>query len=301
MQQSYAEDLKIAQAMGWKSSFGQYAFCDIYNFKKVIPLDSSELKERISSLSIWKRGGERAPHKPLLILLALGQLQSRNKRFLPYEEVRESLKELLVEFGPSRKSYHPEQPFVRLANDGIWDLNTSVRRDEIKDSWLLNNQVVGGFNDDVFTILNGNDNLIREISEIVLRNHFPDTIHEDILNAVGLDFDKKINKFRDPKFRKKILSAYEYSCAVCGFNVRLGNNLIAVEAAHIKWHQAGGPDSEENGIALCAMHHKLFDRGVFTITSSRKILVAERAHGTNGFNEWLMCFHGKDLRTPIRP
>lgn len=267
----------------------------------MIALDSSELKERINSLSIWKRGEERAPHKPLLILLALGQLQSRNKRFLPYEEVRESLKELLVEFGPSRKSYHPEQPFVRLANDGIWDLNTSIKRDEIKDSWLLNHQVVGGFNDDVFPILNGNDNLIREIAEIILHNHFPDTIHEDILNAVGLDFDKKINKFRDPKFREKILSAYEYSCAVCGFNVRLGNKLIAVEAAHIKWHQAGGPDSEENGIALCAMHHKLFDRGVFTITPSRKILVAERAHGTNGFNEWLMRFHGKDLRTPIRP
>ncbi|AHF06016.1 restriction endonuclease [Desulfitobacterium metallireducens DSM 15288] len=264
-------------------------------------MNSSELKDRINSLSIWKRGEERAPHKPLLILLALGQLQSRNKQSLYYEEVRELLKELLVEFGPSRKSYHPEQPFVRLANDGIWELNTSVKRDDIKDSWLMKHQVVGGFNDEVYSILNGNDGLIREIAEIVLNNHFPDTIHEDILTSVGLDFDKKVSKFRDPKFRERILNAYEYSCAVCGFNVRLGNNLIAVEAAHIKWHQAGGPDSEENGIALCAMHHKLFDRGVFTITPSRILLVAERAHGTSGFNDWLMQFHGKELRTPIRP
>jgi predicted restriction endonuclease len=29
-------------------------------------LDSTELKERIKNLSIWKRGEERAPHKPLL-------------------------------------------------------------------------------------------------------------------------------------------------------------------------------------------------------------------------------------------
>lgn len=264
-------------------------------------LDSTELKERIKNLSIWKRGEERAPHKPLLILMALGQLQSKNKRFLPYKEVRKSLTELLIEFGPSRKTHHPEQPFVRLVTDGIWDLNTSVRKDEIKDRWLLDHQVVGGFNDEVFTLLNGNENLIREIAEIVLDNHFPDTIHEDILNSVGLDFDKKLNKLRDPHFRRRILIAYEYRCAVCGFNVRLGDNLIAVEAAHIKWHQAGGPDSVENGIALCAIHHKLFDRGVFTITPSRKILVAEQAHGTIGFDEWLMRFHGKDLRNPIRP
>lgn len=83
--------------------------------------------------------------------------------------------------------------------------------------------------------------------------------------------------------------------------MRLGNTQIAVEAAHIKWHQAGGPDSENNGVALCALHHKLFDRGVFTVTSTGKLLVAEGAHGTNGFDEWLMRYHGKQLRMPIRP
>jgi putative restriction endonuclease len=25
---------------------------------------------------------------------------------------------------------------------------------------------------------------------------------------------------------------------------------VALEAAHIKWHQAGGPDEESNGLAL---------------------------------------------------
>lgn len=131
-------------------------------------MNLSQMKERVNNLSIWKRGEERAPHKPLLILLALGELQSRKKRFLPYEEVRGPLKNLLVEFGPVRRSYHPEQPFVRLVNDGIWDLNTSVERDEIKDGWLLKHQVVGGFNEDVYSMLMGNNELIREIAEIVL-------------------------------------------------------------------------------------------------------------------------------------
>jgi putative restriction endonuclease len=141
-----------------------------------------------------------APHKPLLILLALGQLQTKQTRFLPYEEVRNSLKNLLIEFGPKRQSYHPEQPFVRLSNDGIWDLNTSVNRENIKDKWLLKHGVVGGFNDEIYSLLLNNQVLIREVAEIVLNNHFPDTIHEDILAAVGLDFGTRTNKFRKPEF-----------------------------------------------------------------------------------------------------
>ena len=188
-----------------------------------------------------------------------------------------------------------------MKNDGIWHLSHSVSNDDISESWLIKNSVAGGFTDEVLSLLDGNDKLIQEIAEIVLHNHFPETIHEDILSAVGLDFDQKVMKYRDPAFRERVLRAYEYSCAVCGFNVRLGNNLIAVDAAHIKWHQAGGPDSENNGIALCSMHHKLFDRGVFTITPSRILLVSEKAHGNKGFNEWLMRYHGSEVRAPINP
>jgi putative restriction endonuclease len=109
----------------------------------------------------------------------------------------------------------------------------------------------------------------------------------------------KIKK-RDPKFREKILRAYGYSCAVCGFNVRLGHTLVGVEAAHIKWHQAGGPDTEENGIALCSLHHKLFDRGVITLPPERKMVVSQDSHGTHGFEEWLMRFNGEVVREPIQ-
>ena len=39
---------------------------------------------------------------------------------------------------------------------------------------------------------------------------------------------------RDPCFRQRILKAYEYRCAVCGFDVRLGSISIALDAAHIR-------------------------------------------------------------------
>jgi ketosteroid isomerase-like protein len=45
----------------------------------------------------------------------------------------------------------------------------------------------------------------------------------------------------------------------------------------------------------------LFDRGVFTLTPERKMVVSQYAHGTHGFEEWLMRFNGQFIREPIQP
>lgn len=264
-------------------------------------MNAAELKEKIQKLSIWKKGDQRAPHKPLLILYALGRLQTGGSRFLNYQEAREKLKLLLKEFGPQRRNYYPEHPFVRLTNDGLWELNTDPVNVHIKDGWLIDNGVAGGFSDEVYSLLIKDKSLVVEIAQIILNKHFPETIHEDILDSVGLNMEPGYSRVRDPLFRDRILKAYGHSCAVCGFDIRLGNNLVAVEAAHIKWHQAGGPDREENGVALCALHHKLFDRGVFTLTQTRELIVSENAYGSNGFEEWLMRYHGKQISMPIHP
>lgn len=279
-----------------------YSIMGIYFYiqEEAGTMDASELKEKLSKLSIWKKNGQRAPHKPLLILLALAQLQ-QNHTALPYEFVREKLKKLLMEFGPPRRSYHPEEPFVRLTTDGIWRLSDPVDKKHFSDKQLLVEQVEGGFSEEVLALLQHNEAVMQELAELLLNEHFPETIHQDILDEISLDFSARKLRRRDPGFRNRILKAYEYSCAVCGFNVRLGDTLVGVDAAHIQWHQAGGPDIEENGIALCSLHHKMFDRGVFMITPERELLVAEQAHGTHGFQEWLMHYHGKPIRSPIHP
>lgn len=259
---------------------------------------------------MWRRGGSRAPHKPLLILYALSLCVQNKDRLTAYPIIENHLKKLLVEFGPSRKSYHPEYPFWRLQNDKIWELsnseNVTARKGntDAKKSELLKYNVHGGFTREIHQLLRDNPEVISEISLAILEDNFPHSMHDDILQAVGLlelDHMKNTDRKRDPDFRDKILNAYEHQCAVCGFNVRVGNSLVALEAAHIKWYQAGGPDDEENGIALCSLHHKLFDRGAFTISQDKKIQVSDKAYGTTGFTEWLMAFHGECLKEPQRP
>jgi len=38
----------------------------------------------------------------------------------------------------------------------------------------------------------------------------------------------------------------------------------AVAPTHIRWHAHGGPDKVPNGLALCALHHRLFDHRAIT-------------------------------------
>ena len=105
-------------------------------------MNIEQLLKRINELYIWKKGDQRAPHKPLLILYALGQLQQGSPRLIKYNMASEKLKELLIEFGPLRKSYHPEQPFVRLVNDGIWELSIDINLSKFTNKQLIDNKLL---------------------------------------------------------------------------------------------------------------------------------------------------------------
>ena len=271
--------------------------------------DILDLKNRFKKITIWKKGGQRAPHKPLLALYALGRCIRGEERLVSYADVDRHLRNLLEEFGPARKSLHPEYPFWRLCNDHLWELtnaeNVVLRKGntDARKSELLKHDVHGGFPQDIYDALCKDSHLFAEVVHHLLSTNFPDSIHEDILQTVGIDLTENLMvvEKRDPLFREHVLRAYEYQCAVCGYNVRVGNSLVGLEAAHIKWHQAGGPDNETNGIALCALHHKLFDRGAFTLSDKMVVQVSRNAHGTVGFKEWLMKYHGKPLASPQAP
>lgn len=247
----------------------------------------------------------RAPHKPLLLLYALGRLSRGESRLMAYTEVKEDLRKLLKEFGPYRKIHYSKYPFVKLCNDGdFWSLEGDRTLDTTKD-WsdreLVENHTHGGFTEEAYMLLKNDRELLKELTKLILDQYFDDALQQDILLQVGLDLEEESKLVRSPDFRDRVLRAYEHRCAVCGFNVRLGDTLVAVEAAHIKWHCYGEPDREENGIALCLLHHKLFDKGVFTLDESFVLRVAEDAHGTCGFDEWLLRYHDQSIRRPQSP
>jgi putative restriction endonuclease len=271
-------------------------------------MDSEAALDRFDRLAVWSRGDQRAPHKPLLVLYALGRWCRGDQSAVAFSDVDRDLTELLKEFGPPRRSYHPEYPFWRLQNDGVWAVSSTAPMPPRQSNTdppkgvLLANAAAGGFTDEVKEALRASPALPGKIAGLLLERHFPETLHQDILQAVGLDLTPQATgRRRDPAFRKRVLTAYEFRCAVCGFDVRLAGASVALDAAHIRWVQAAGPDEEPNGLALCVLHHKLFDLGAFTVGKDGRVLVSEQAHGTGGFDESLMRHHGREARRPLRP
>lgn len=243
-------------------------------------LSRSDVIAAISRLQVYQRSGRRAVHKPLLLLLALKDIQNGGSGVLEFTKLEPELNALLREFGTTSvtSSAKAHYPFWYLKNDGLWfieDVDQFTPRTG-KGSWgeppvtmLRAKEAKGGLLSPVAVLLRKDPEFLREVASRIVELAFPETRRQDVLDAVGLDLTAEdLVVKRDAKFRRDVLREYSCTCSVCGYDGRLGPATIGVEAAHIKMVSAGGPNNISNGLALCSLHHKLFDAGAFTIDSS---------------------------------
>ena len=269
-----------------------------------------------------QNNGRYAPHKPLLVLLALARIQRGEGRLVPFAEVDKPLQNLLTEFGPSGAAKSRHYPYWHL-DRALWQVNgpaTLVNRAlgaTPNLSELRQDGVQAGFAPEVDAALRAQPDLLVRVAQRVLDAYFPPTLHADIAAVVGLDLSPPMPEVRDSaapaygagakrarsaRFREQVLLAYEHRCCVCGFDLRIGNVSAGLEAAHIQWHTAGGPDLETNGLSLCALHHKLFDLGAFTLEPGDLRIVFSRhaIAGSKGLSGELK-HHGQPLLRPQSP
>lgn len=273
--------------------------------------DEDALIERFANVTVWKQGGVRAPHKPLLLLMTLARLQRGEERLCAYEALEGPLARLLDDYGPRRRHAHqPEYPFWNLQRDGIWEvperaalldaIRDRKRQKDVPPKILRAHRAHGGLSQELDQRLRGDVHLVHRIAGRLLSDNFPATLHEEILDAVGMPWvviDPRRRK-RNPEFRETILRIYEYRCAVCGYDGRLGNSPLNIEAAHVKWHAAGGPDTADNGLALCSFHHRALDRGALGIDESYQITISQEVNGGRAVSDLLLHFVGQPLLGP---
>ena len=290
-------------------------------------MNSGDPWQRFQGLRVWTDKRRRAPHKPLLALWAIGRCLRNEPRLAHFELIDRELTRLLRRFGPHRKVIHTEFPFWRMSNDDVWEVerphlvSTTSKGDAHKSS-LMKHDIRGGLLEADYETLRNDPELARRVAKSLAEAHFPGTLHDDIFRSVGIEIGtldhgdseprhfsdqvREIDGFveyrrrrRDSTFSKAVLDAYDSQCAVCEFAVRVEDTPVALDAAHIKWHGAAGPSEISNGLALCALHHRLFDYGVFTMLDNLEIRVLRNAGG-RGFPESLGKFDGKFMRTPSR-
>lgn len=281
------------------------------------PAPPFDLLAAVRKLRVYQRGDRRAPHKPLLLLLALSELE-QGKEVVPFEKIREKMVPLLKAFAPPvRGAPQAELPYWHLQSDGLWVIPGADRLDRQHGGFPRIDalkRTSGHLAEPVLRALEMDPALRDRVVQALLDDHFPPSLHGDILEMTGLDLHpvtepllasdvavppKTRSSARDPEFRNLVLQAYEHRCAVTGFRAALCGTYLGVEAAHIRWHCCEGPDIVANGIVLEPMLHLLFDRGAWSLTDDRRVLVSKDLTGEGDHIERLRSLHGKPLRSPL--
>jgi putative restriction endonuclease len=274
--------------------------------------DPDALLRRIGGVRRAVRDGQRAPHKPLMLLLALARLKHRNQTRVPFAEAESVVGALLHRFGPPVRQVNVVNPFLRLANDGLWAVDQHVHSQTGLPSpgQLRSAGTMAGFDEAALAVFRAHPEAIDRAARLLLDENFPPSIQDDILAALGFDLEASLPRpglregvaprLRDPGFREAVLDAYFHACAFCGFSLRINHGLVGVDAAHIRWHAFDGPDHVTNGLALCSLHHKLFDAGVLTVDSAHRVRVARGVNG-EAARQLASEFDGRPIARPHRP
>lgn len=112
-----------------------------------------------------------------------------------------------------------------------------------------------------------------EILEKILDN--PERASDALIDRVSTR--RKISivtvskKLREASFQARVLTAYGFECAFCGIQMKL------IDAAHIV--PVSLPDSSDitsNGISLCPLHHRAFDKAFVTFDEEYRIKLNDK-------------------------
>ncbi|MDB2606979.1 HNH endonuclease [Zobellia sp.] len=99
----------------------------------------------------------------------------------------------------------------------------------------------------------------------------PDEVNDAVIETITLERRSVVQtvtkKLRDNSFKNRVLTAYSNQCSFCGVQLKL------IDAAHIVPVEHNGTDQTSNGIALCAMHHRAYDRKLIGFNEEYQIMV----------------------------
>ena len=265
--------------------------------------------KRFAQIRRWTRQGERAPHKPLLLLYALGRFQREGGRPIPFGSAEADLRLLLKEFGPPRDT-SPGYPFHHLTSDGVWLVDTTHGPGSPGSELgrLRETGATGRLHPDLLRALTDDSHLVVRLARQLLDANFEPSLHPDICRLAGLELADRPTPAgeavpsaarRDRAFRQNVLMAYEYRCAFCAYDGWLDGVAVGLDAAHVRWWAFEGPDDVANGLCLCAIHHKLFDKGVLGLTPDRRIAVSRKFVGRSPAAEGMvLSLAGRPVTSP---
>ncbi|MGW4382978.1 phosphorothioated DNA-binding restriction endonuclease [Kitasatospora sp. NPDC004531] len=254
-------------------------------------------------------GGGKAPHKPLLLLRLIGELAAGRTSETTFEDVAEPLGALIAQYAPSGRDAPQDRaamPFVRLEAE-LWETTDRWSRPlplDANGDRLIELGARGRLRPDVERLLL--EPAVRSAAITLLLTEAAPSGLEQAVHQLNHPRQEEryrttttTRRVRDSRFAKAVLELYRHACAFCRFGGRLGGVPVGVEAAHVHAHGQGGPDVVQNGLALCALHHALFDCGVLGLTERLTVAVSPHYAPADGLGAQVLALDGTPVARPV--
>ncbi len=267
---------------------------------------------RLAKLKIDMKGSP-APHKPLLLLVII---ELAEQRLLP-RGMLPLTPELAFRFCTywtivaHRRPQKPDvrYPFHHMKSGGFWsalgeDGSASPDRGLTRFAAL----------DAEFEACLADPAFREEARRVLICGYFPPDERVSLCSMLDLQVptedeiasaamhrspEDAEQQGREAKFRLRVVSLYNYTCALTGYRLMTVSSGSIVDAAHIHQFSDSRNNDVRNGIALCKNAHWLFDAGLWTIANDYTVKVASgRFSEDSPDQESLANYHGRKIRLP---
>jgi putative restriction endonuclease len=281
-----------------------------------------------------KNGG--APHKPILLLAILQQIQegiiTQSKIFITPELIL-TFKDLWQKLVITQHQSNFALPFFHMRSEKFWELINFKNREipitksnSIKSLNGLSESVnYAQFNPAYFEVLL-HPMYNQIIKEEILQQYFSETkvrlnqkefslinnLEMEILNDTKQIYQSKIDELkktlskeifeeeiivRGAVFKREIPKLYDFKCAISDLRIETTLGVQMIDACHIVPFSIQNDDTIKNGVALSPTIHRAFDRGLISINDNYEVILSKTFTEKSSTHN-ISQFEGKTIHLP---
>ena len=154
-------------------------------------MKNQEVLNKFKSIRVYKENNQISLHKPILLLYALAQCFHGKERLLGFREIDNAFQDMFLKLDVQGKSENAYYPFGKLENDGIWEVTGSkiLRRTSVghlHKKELLDNDVTGGFIEEIYNVLKQDNELLRSVFEYILKTYINSKLHDRVFTLLNI-------------------------------------------------------------------------------------------------------------------
>ena len=285
--------------------------------------------KKFTHLRVDRSKGQPAPHKPLLLLSIIQEIEigniRQNRIYITAELVARFKSNFFQLIKVENFTTNFSLPFYHLKSEGFWRFRYQIGKQlqltsslSIKSLKQLQEVIdFAYFDEDLFLLLTQNESrsVLKDyiietyfngrINKETLVNSYFEEIEELLLNEPAASYKREIITLdedeifiRKGAFKKIVPQIYNHSCCISGMRIISSLEIQMVDACHIVPFAESHDDTITNGISLCPNLHRAFDRGLIAIGNDFKLKISNK-FSEGGVDYSIAQYANKKLMLPL--